>query len=81
MKMARAGWILGVIGLLVGGAFIAAGLSGAFDEEGVDRISTSVAVGDCVDHRRRRRGRDQRSIPTVDCAELHEGEVFVGRRS
>ena len=75
LKMARAGWILGVVGLLVGGAFIAAGLSGAFDEEGATDLD-DLAVGDCVAID----GVDEeaiRSIPTIDCAELHEGEVFA----
>lgn len=75
LTMARAGWILGVIGLLVGAAFIAAGLSGAFDDEGATDLD-DLTVGDCVTID----GIDEdaiRSIPTVDCAELHEGEVFA----
>jgi hypothetical protein len=75
LKMARAGWILGVVGLLVGGAFVAAGLSGAFDEEGATDLD-ELAVGDCVTID----GIDEdaiRSIPTVECTELHEGEVFA----
>ena len=78
IKMARAGWILGLIGLLVGGAFIAAGLSGAFDEEGVTDLD-EVAVGDCINVDAID-GEAIRGLPTVDCAELHEGEVyFVGQ--
>jgi Domain of unknown function (DUF4190)/Septum formation len=78
IKMARAGWILGVIGLLIGGAFIAAGLSGAFDEEGVTDLD-DVEVGDCVNIDAID-GDAIRGLPAVDCAELHEGEVyFVGQ--
>jgi hypothetical protein len=78
LKMARAGWILGLVGLLIGGGFIAAGLSGAFDEEGVTGLG-DVDVGDCVDIS----DIDEDAIsglPTVECSELHEGEVyFIGQ--
>jgi hypothetical protein len=74
MGFARAGWIMGAIGLLGGLAFwIVAGVTGAFDED--LESPSDLRVGDCV-----RLDLDDEEIflvPTVDCELSHNAEVIA----
>lgn len=84
LGMARAGWILGAVGILGGTAFWVASANGVFDDALIindELLSENLAVGDCMnvddinDTEEVRFG----TIPVIDCAEPHDGEVyFVG---
>jgi hypothetical protein len=75
--LARAGWIMGIIGLLVGGAFIAAAASGAFDD-GTTAVF-ELETGDCVNfdfNPDTERIVEVSAVDVVDCDEDHEAEVI-----
>jgi hypothetical protein len=75
--LARAGWIMGVIGLLAGGAFIAASASGAFDDG--ETAVFDLESGDCVNfdfNPETDRIIEVTTVEVVDCDEPHEGEVI-----
>jgi|HigsolmetaAR201D_1030396.scaffolds.fasta_scaffold09027_2 hypothetical protein len=68
---ARAGWILGVIGILLFLVLIVGGgLAGWYDS---DRHVNDLEVGDCVELDVF--DAELSRLPVVDCAEPHEGEV------
>ena len=70
---ARAGWILGIIGLvLFGGIVVAGGIAGWYDEE---RDVNDLEVGDCVELDTD--ALELSALPLVECDEPHQGEVFL----
>jgi hypothetical protein len=74
---ARAGWVMGVVGLLVGGGFWALGATGAFDdgETGVFELE----AGDCANFDfdpETDRIIEVTTVEVVDCDEPHEAEVM-----
>jgi hypothetical protein len=75
--LARAGWIMGIIGLLAGGAFIVAAASGAF--EGGETAVFDLERGDCANFDfNPEAGRiiEVSTVDVVDCDEEHEAEVI-----
>jgi hypothetical protein len=70
---ARAGWILGIVGLvLFAGLIVGGGIAGWYDE---DRSINDLEVGDCVELDF---DADELStVPVVSCTEPHHAEVFV----
>jgi hypothetical protein len=75
--LARAGWILGLIGLLAGGAFIAAAATGAFDDG--ETAVFDLDTGDCVNfdfNPESDRIIEVTTVEVVDCDEPHEAEVI-----
>jgi hypothetical protein len=72
--MARAGWILGAIGLLLFGAFVATGASERFNER--TAAVSDLEVGDCINLGE---APTVASVPVVDCDQGHDAEViFTG---
>ena len=74
---ARAGWIMGLIGLLAGGGFIAASASGAFDDG--ETAVFDLESGDCVNfdfNPETDRIIEVTTVEVVDCDEPHEAEVI-----
>ena len=74
---ARAGWIMGLIGLLGGGAFITASATGAFD--GGETAVFDVETGDCVNFDFNPESEiliEVTTVDVVDCDEEHEAEVI-----
>ena len=69
---ARAGWILGIVGLVVGAGFWALAATGAFDDDGVAldelEVGMCATVSDLDD--------EVTSIPVVECDEPHDAEVI-----
>jgi hypothetical protein len=75
--LARAGWIMGLIGLLAGGAFIAAAASGAFDDG--ETAVFDLDAGDCVNfdfNPESDRTVEVTTVDVVDCDDAHEAEVM-----
>jgi hypothetical protein len=62
---ARAGWILGIVGLVIGGLLVALSATGALDDD--------VEVGMCADVSNLEG--EVSSVPVVDCDEPHDAEV------
>ncbi|HAP78331.1 MAG TPA: hypothetical protein DCR14_19895 [Acidimicrobiaceae bacterium] len=74
--MARAGWILGIVGLLGFAAIIWAAATGRIgDDEESTTAAGSLKVGDCV--AQLPTGSVVFRFSTVDCATPHEAEVFA----
>jgi hypothetical protein len=75
--LARAGWIMGLIGLLAGGAFITAAATGAFDDG--ETAVFDLESGECVNfdfNPETDRIVEVSTVEVVDCDESHEGEVI-----
>jgi uncharacterized protein DUF4190/putative regulator of septum formation len=69
--MARAGWILGLAGLVIGVVFVIIAVVTDDDDTNVDELR----VGHCL--QMDDLGDVVRDVPTVDCAERHDGEVYA----
>jgi hypothetical protein len=75
--LARAGWIMGLIGLLLGVGFWILAATGAFD--GGETAVFNVEEGDCVNFDFNPESEILIEVTTVDvveCDEEHEGEVI-----
>jgi hypothetical protein len=72
--MARAGWILGIAGLVIGAGFYVLLATGALDTD--EKSIGSLEVGDCVNVADIAENAEIASVPSVPCDELHDGEVF-----
>jgi len=73
--VARAGWIMGLVGLLAGVGFWALAATGAFDEG--ETAVFDVESGDCVNFDFNLETVDEvRVVDVVDCDEEHEAEVI-----
>jgi uncharacterized protein DUF4190 len=75
--LARAGWIMGIIGLLVGGAFWAAAAGGAFDDG--ETAVFELERGDCVNFDFNPDSEIVVTVTTVDvvdCEKPHTAEVM-----
>lgn len=75
--LARAGWIMGLVGLLAGGAFIIAAASGALDEG--ETAVFDLEEGDCANfdfNPDSERIVEVSTVDVVDCDEEHEAEVI-----
>ena len=72
---ARAGWILGAIGVALFVLFIVSAIGGALDDESVDVYD--LDVGDCVDVPDDAGQTEVERLDSFDCAEPHDAEVFV----
>ena len=72
--MARAGWILGAVGLAVGAVFWALAAAGVLEEDDPDPYD--IEVGDCANVGELA---DRRiaAIPDIDCSEPHDSETFL----
>jgi Domain of unknown function (DUF4190)/Septum formation len=73
--LARAGWILGFIGVLIGIGFYVAGANGAFDDG--KKSAFDLKVGDCVNVSSLTDDSTVKDVPVTKCAELHDGEVYA----
>lgn len=76
-RLARAGWIMGIIGLLVGGAFIVAAATGALDD-GKTAVF-DLETGDCVNfdfNPDSERIVEVSTVDVIDCDDEHEAEVI-----
>jgi hypothetical protein len=74
--LARAGWILGLIGLVIGASFVTAAVLGAFDDD--DVALSDLEVGMCANLADLEG--EVSSVPTVDCTEPHDAELtFIGQ--
>lgn len=76
--LARAGWIMGLIGLLAGGAFVTASATGVFD--GGETAVFDVEEGDCVNFDFNPESDiliQVTTVDVVDCDDDHEGEVIA----
>jgi Domain of unknown function (DUF4190)/Septum formation len=74
--LARAGWILGLVGLLVGAGFVTAAVLGAFDDG--DVALDDLEVGTCANLAEL--DGQVSSVPTVECTEPHDAELtFIGQ--
>jgi len=69
--MARAGWILGLVGLVVGVVFVIIAVATSEDDTSV----RDLRVGDCL--QMDDLGDVVRNVPTVECSEPHDGEVYA----
>jgi hypothetical protein len=75
--LARAGWIMGLVGLLAGVGFWALAATGAFDEG--QTAVFKLEVGDCVNfgfNPDSERIVEVSTVEVVDCDEDHEAEVI-----
>jgi hypothetical protein len=73
LGMARAGWILGVVGLLGFGVFIWAAASGRLDDT---TVSDTAKVGSCVG-KVPAEGELVFELDLINCASKHQAEVFA----
>jgi hypothetical protein len=74
---ARAGWIMGIVGLLAGGTLITLAATGVLDDG--ETAVFDLEVGDCVNfpfNPDSERIVEVRSVDVVDCDEDHEAEVI-----
>jgi len=69
---ARAGWILGVVGLLGFALIVVGAIAGWYDEE---QNVNDLEVGDCVELDID--SEEVSTLPVVDCDEPHHAEVFL----
>ncbi len=72
---ARAGWILGAIGIVLFVTLIVVAVAGGFDDDSVD--VNDLDVGDCVDVPDSPGQTEVRQLDGTDCAEPHDAEVFA----
>lgn len=73
---ARAGWIMGAIGVILFGGFVAAAVGGAFDDDEI--AVTSLRTGDCVDlDLTTPQAEEIEQLPELPCDEPHDGEVYL----
>lgn len=75
--LARAGWIMGIIGLLASGAFFAAGVTGNLDDG--ETPVFDVEVGECVDFDfdlESERSVEITTVDVVDCDDEHDAEAI-----
>jgi hypothetical protein len=79
LGMARAGWILGAIGVALFSLFIWAAVTGRLDDENdnsvFDTEERTVDTGDCLETLPE--GEIVRSYDVIDCDEPHVGEVYL----
>lgn len=75
LGMARAGWILGLVGVALFGLFVTLAATGALDDEDTD--IRSLETGDCVDFDGQQDQTVVYQLPRVDCDEPHDGEVYL----
>ena len=74
--LARAGWIMGLIGLIVGAVFWALSATGAFDDG--ETAVFDLEAGNCVNFDFNPESElivEVSTVEVVDCDEPHEGEV------
>ncbi|HEY4332737.1 MAG TPA: septum formation family protein [Ilumatobacteraceae bacterium] len=74
MRMARAGWILGLLGMLGFGAIVAAGVVSAIHNQKV--VLADLHVGDCVILPTATGRTEISSLKRVSCDKPHTGELF-----
>lgn len=78
LGMARAGWILGALGLAAAATFITLVATGVIDVD--DTPIDELEPGDCVesdlDEQEIGESVEVSSLPVVDCDEPHDAEVF-----
>ena len=75
--MARAGWIMGLIGLLAGAAFWTLAATGAFDDD--ETAVFDLESGDCVNFDFNPESElivEVSTVEVVDCDDPHDGEVI-----
>jgi hypothetical protein len=72
LGMARAGWILGAIGVALFALIVILAATGVIESDDIG--VTDLEEGDCVDLRT---GAEIRDLPRRDCDEAHDGEVFL----
>jgi Domain of unknown function (DUF4190)/Septum formation len=73
--MARAGWILGLVGMLTGVGFYVAAATGKFDNG--KKSAFDLKVGDCVNSSNLSSDTAIRDVPVKKCSVLHDGEVYA----
>jgi hypothetical protein len=74
--LALAGWILGLVGMLVGVGFYVLAANGTFDDAAGRKDAFDLKVGDCVNTTGLGNDVRIRSVPTKKCTDLHDSEVF-----
>jgi hypothetical protein len=75
--LALSGWIMGFVGLVVGGLFVAAAVTGVFDEG--ETPVFELESGECVNFDFNTDSEiliEVRTVDVVDCDEEHEAEVI-----
>jgi hypothetical protein len=73
LGMARAGWILGAVGVALFAVFVTLAATGVIEDDEID--VTDLDPGDCVELDV---GAEEiRELPRTECDEPHDGEVYL----
>lgn len=76
LGMARAGWILGLIGMAGFGVFLWAAVTGRIDGNDDTIAVDAAAVGDCISNLPPEEGEVVIELDVVECSAQHEAEVY-----